>query len=78
MNIRRPTELRKKKDKRDAQRKIIFAFAGVVFLLLVAGAGVAVKRSSLFAVRAFEVSGVPVAYGEQVRRDLEDFSGHIR
>lgn len=50
------------------------AFAGVVFLSLVAGVLFTVKRSSLLEVRAFEVSGVPAVYGEQVRRDLEDFS----
>lgn len=74
MNIRRPTELRKKKDKRDVQRKIVLAFAGVVFLSLIAGALFVVKQSDLFVVRAFEVSGIPTIYGEQVRRDLEDFS----
>ena len=74
MNIRRPTDLRKKRDKRDARKKYFIAVAGVVFLLLVGLALLAVKQSGLFTVRAKEVSGVPAIYGEQVLRDMEVFS----
>jgi len=74
MNIRRPTDLRRKRDKRDVRKKYFIAVAGVVFLLLVGLALLVVKRSDFFTVRAMEVSGVPAAYGEQVLRDMEAFS----
>ena len=74
MNIRRPTDLRKKRDKQDARKKYFIAVAGVVFLLLVGLVLLVVKRSDFFTVRAVEVSGVPTAYGDQVLRDMEAFS----
>ena len=73
MNIRRPTGLRRKRDKKNARKKIIIAGAGVVFLLLIGAVLFAVRHAGVFAIRAVEVSGVPVAYGEQVRSDMEDF-----
>jgi len=74
MNIRRPTDLRKKRDKQDVRKKYFIAVAGVVFLSLTGLALLAVKQSDFFTVRAVEVSGVPAVYGEQVLRDMKAFS----
>lgn len=74
MNIRRPTDLHRRRDRQDARKKYIIVGAGVIFLSLLGGALFAVKRSDFFAVRAIETFGVPADYGDQVRRDLEDFS----
>lgn len=73
MNIRRPTGLRRKRDKQDARKKIILAGVGAVFLLLIGVSVFAIKRAEIFAIRTIEISGVPVAYGEQVKNDMEEF-----
>lgn len=77
MNIRRPTDLRKKSNTRDAKKHIIIAGVGIACLLTFIGVVIAVKQSNAFVIRTIEVLGVPTAYGEQIQRDLEAFSqGH--
>lgn len=74
MNIRRPSDIRKKQNKRDLRKKYIIAGGGIVFLLLVVGGVIGIKQSTLFRISSVSVTGVPDAYGEQIVRDLEDFS----
>ncbi|AKM78208.1 MAG: hypothetical protein UY31_C0010G0002 [Candidatus Wolfebacteria bacterium GW2011_GWE1_48_7] len=74
MNIRRPSDIRKKQNKRDSKKKYIIAGGSAVFLLLVVGSVFGIRQTSLFRIDSVFVEGIPEAYGVQVRRDLESFS----
>lgn len=74
MNIRRPIDSKKKRNRHDSKKKIIIATGSVVFLLAVMGIVIGIRQSSLFRIRTTTVSGIPEAYGEQVRLMFEDFS----
>lgn len=74
MNIRRPSDIRKKQNTRDLKKKYIIAGGSVVFLLIGIGIAFGIRQSSVFHIGTVSVEGIPDAYGVQVRRDLEDFS----
>lgn len=74
MNIRRPTDIRKKQNRRDSKKKYFIAGGGVVFLLVIVGLFIGIRESSLFRINAISVTGIPEMYGAQVRSSLEDFS----
>lgn len=74
MNIRRPSDIRKKQDRRDSKKKYIIAGVSVVFLLVTIGIVFGVRQSPVFRVATVTVEGVPEAYGVQVQRALEEFS----
>lgn len=74
MNIRRPADIRRKSNKRSSKKQIIIIGAGVLFLLLLGGSVFAVRQSALFRVGSITVTGVPDVYGQQVLKNLDDFS----
>lgn len=73
MHIRRPSDVRKKQDKRDLKKKYVIMGGGVVFLLGIVGLLFAVRQATMFRIVATSVEGIPEAYGAQVQRDLADF-----
>lgn len=74
MNIRRPADIRRKRDKRDSKKKVIAIGGGVIFLSVLVGTVFAIRQSSVFQIQSMTVSGIPDAYGQQVVKNLEDYS----
>jgi hypothetical protein len=74
MNIRRPSDIRRKSDKRDSRKKILIAGGGVLCVLIIVGIAFVIRQSSLFLVRSIAVSGVPDVYGQQVLKNVGEFS----
>jgi hypothetical protein len=74
MNIRRPADIRRKRDKQNSKKQIIIAVGGVVFVAALVGIAFAARQSSLLRVESITVSGVSDAYGQQILSNLNAFS----
>lgn len=76
MNIRRPADIRRKRDRHHSKKQIIIAAGSILLLAVLVGIVYGVRQSPLFLVQSIAVSGAPDAYGQQVVKNLEDFSRH--
>ena len=74
MNIRRPIDVKRKKDKRDSKKKIVLIGSGIALIVVVVGIVIGIKQAPALRVREMSVVGVPEAYGAQVKQLLGDFS----
>lgn len=74
MNIRRPADIRRKRDKKNSKKQIIAIIGGILCIAVLVGVIFAIQRSSLFRVRSLTVEGVSDAYGQQILGNLDAFS----
>lgn len=74
MNIRRPIETKKKRDRQDSKKKLVLIAGSIAVFAIVIGAVFGAKQSSVFRIDTISVKGVPEAYGAQVKQLLGDFS----
>lgn len=74
MNIRRPADIRRKRDRKNSKKQIIGIIAGILFITILIGGVFVIQRSSLFQVRSLTVDGVSDAYGQQILSNLGGFS----
>lgn len=74
MNIRRPIETKKKKDRQDSKKRLALIVGSIAMFSIVIAVVFGIKQSSLFRVSVISVKGVPEAYGAQVKQLLGDFS----